>query len=66
MDMEARMEGVETRIAFLEKGLLDLDMVVRELGDQLVNAARELEELRAVIRNIGPSEAPEDVPPPHY
>ena len=66
VNMEGRIEGVETRIAFLENGLLELDMVVRELGDQLMNVARELEELRTVVRNIGPSEAPEDAPPPHY
>jgi len=64
--MEERMEGVESRIAFLEKGLLDLDMVVRELGDQLVNLTRELEELRTVVRSIGSPEAHEDAPPPHY
>ena len=34
-NVEARLEDLEVRMAFLEKGIADLDQVIQEFNDQL-------------------------------
>lgn len=63
-----RLEAVESRVAWLEKSLADLDLVVRELGDELRHMRVELTQLRETQSAVGgDGEAgPRYEVPPHY
>jgi SlyX protein len=66
---EARLENIETKIAFLEHTVEDLNKIVyaqqkqidrqQALIDSLVEHVRELE-------NAAPERIPGNEPPPHY
>lgn len=65
--MDDRVVDVEVKMAFLEKGLLDLDAVVRELAEELREVRRELAYLRErVDAGQDVSTRPEEERPPHY
>lgn len=59
-----RLLDLEVKLAFIERHLLDLDGVVRQLSDRVDALGRELVELR----DQGPGEKPslESEKPPHY
>jgi len=64
--METRISDLESRMAFLEKGLSDLDEVIREVADRMANLAREVERMRTVVASLEGPESHIDEPPPHY
>lgn len=66
----ARLEDLETRYAFQEEALRQLDEVVRELADQVARLESDNEVLRARLQELGgevetPTDPAEDRPP-HY
>ena len=67
--MERRLEDLEVRMAFLEKGLSDLDAVMQELGQALDGLKSEVMGMRAslveAVGGIGPMD-PVAEKPPHY
>jgi uncharacterized coiled-coil protein SlyX len=67
--MDRRLEELEVRMAFLEKGLTDLDHVVHELGTGLDDLKSEVVGLRTTLTEAvgGTSKAdPVEDKPPHY
>ncbi len=67
-DNDPKVESLETRMAWLERGLADLDAVVRTLGDELRATRAELERVRLTQQAAGDelnSAAKWEVPP-HY
>ena len=60
-----QIESLEVKLAFLEKQLLDLSDVVREVADKLADVEREMTGLRERLHSedvagTGPEK------PPHY
>ncbi len=68
MGSDERLEGVEARVAWLEKHLADLDAVVRELGDELQRMRVDLAQLQASQAGVGEGDpsGPRYEVPPHY
>ena len=68
MDLERRIEELETRYAFQEENLRQLDEVLQEQGRMIDLLRHENRELRAQLSQR-PSDTPnklEDEKPPHY
>lgn len=67
--MEDRLIELETRIAFQEDTLSQLNEIVTQQQLTLDRVLRELTELRRMMHAITPShiaDASEETPPPHY
>ena len=61
--MPDRVEELESRMAWYERQLHELDGVVRELYDEVTRLRRELDSLREnAAQEIGPA----NEAPPHY
>lgn len=68
MDLERRVEELETRYAFQEETLRQLDEVLQQYGRMIDILRRENQELRAQVAQKGTGEPNkiEDEVPPHY
>jgi uncharacterized coiled-coil protein SlyX len=66
--MQRHVEDLEIKVAFLEKHLLDLDAVVRELADTISVLQADIIELRETATTDGDAQPStlEDEVPPHY
>ncbi len=67
--MEDRIVELETRVAFQEDSLQQLNDIVTRQQDQIDLLTRQLQALAGQVRSIAPSNiAPqsEETPPPHY
>jgi len=64
MSLEKRIVDLESRAAFQDKLIADLDEVVREFAIRVERLERELKDLRQSA-NAAPI-GPPDEPPPHY
>jgi len=67
--METRIVELETRVAFQEHALQELNAVVARQQQEILQLRRELEALRAQIRALAPApvaDRGEEPPPPHY
>ena len=67
--MESRIIELETKLAFQDDLLNDLNDVVAEQSQTVSMLIRELYELRQVVKNLSPSNIAsqsEETPPPHY
>ena len=67
--METRIVELETRVAFQEHTLQELNTVVVRQQQELLALRRELEALRAQVRALAPApvaDRGEETPPPHY
>jgi SlyX protein len=67
--MKNRMVELETRIAFQEHTLQDLDAVVVRQQQDILRLERELATLKAQLRALVPPPVTghgEEPPPPHY
>lgn len=66
---EQRIIEIETRLAYQEQTLLELNEVITDQQAQLDKLARTADDLKARIRAIGSGEGGSDTPderPPHY
>ena len=64
MSLEKRIVDLESRAAFQDKLIADLDEVVREFTTRVEGLKRELKDLRE-SSNAAPIGPPNE-PPPHY
>lgn len=67
--METRLVELETRVAFQEHTLQELNTVVAGQQQEILHLRRELEALRAQVRALAPALVAghgEEPPPPHY
>ena len=67
--MESRIVELETRLAFQEHSLQELNDVVVRQQQEILQLTRELEALKAQIRALAPALVAgrgEETPPPHY
>lgn len=62
--MGKRTEELEIKVAYLEKSLLELDDVVREMADKIAGLEREVAEIRD--ESMPTSNDLEAEKPPHY
>jgi len=60
-----RWLDLDVKLAFQERLIRELDTLVREFGDRLANAERELAELKQAVPRPVPLGAANE-PPPHY
>lgn len=60
-----RWLDLDVKLAYQERLIRDLDALVREFGDRLAKAERELAELRQAMPPPLPL-GPINEPPPHY
>ncbi len=60
-----RWLDLDVKLAYQERLIRELDALVREFGDRLVKAERELAELRQAMPPPVPL-GPINEPPPHY
>ncbi len=68
-ELESRIIELETKQAFQDDLLSDLNDVVAEQSQTIGVLLREVYELRQMVKNLTPSNiaAPnEETPPPHY
>lgn len=67
--METRIIEIESRLAFQEHTLQELNEVVARQQQEILQLGRDLEALRAQLRALAPSLVAgqaEEPPPPHY
>jgi SlyX protein len=67
--MEHRLIEIESRLAFQEHTLQELNGVVASQQQELLTLRRELEAVRAQLRALAPSpvaRGTDEPPPPHY
>ena len=67
--MESRIVELETRLAFQEHTLQELNSVVTRQQQEILQLTREIEALKAQIRALAPALVAgrgEETPPPHY
>jgi SlyX protein len=67
--MENRLVELETRLAFQENTLQELNAVVVRQQREIDALTREIESLKAQIRTLAPelvASRAEETPPPHY
>ena len=67
-NVEARLEDLEVRMAFLEKGIADLDQVIQGLAAQLDHTRNAVRQLREQVQtdSLTVRGDPMDEVPPHY
>jgi uncharacterized coiled-coil protein SlyX len=61
-----RLYDLEIKLAFQDKLIRELDVLVRTFGDRLDAAERELAQLKAALRPPEAGIGPANEPPPHY
>lgn len=73
MDTEARLEALETRLAFQDETIRSLNEVIATQDQHILRLDRELKQLaarlRELLQSVGDSpvaSAAEETPPPHY
>jgi SlyX protein len=67
--MENRLIELETRLAFQDNSLQELNAVVVRQQREIDALTRELETLKAQLRTLAPelvANRAEEAPPPHY
>ena len=67
--MQERLAELETRIAFQERTIQELNEVVTRQQDEIDRLAREVERLKVQLLTLAPSlveSRDEETPPPHY
>ncbi len=64
-DDDERWLDLDVKLAYQERLIHQLDALVRELGDRLVKAERELAEIKQAVPPPVPLGAADDKPP-HY
>jgi len=67
--MENRLIELETRLAFQDNSLQELNAVVVRQQREIDALTRELETLKAQLRTLAPelvANRADEVPPPHY
>jgi SlyX protein len=67
--MENRFIELETRLAFQDNGLQELNAVVVRQQREIDALTRELETLKAQLRTLAPelvANRADEAPPPHY
>ncbi|MFT5679441.1 MAG: putative coiled-coil protein SlyX [Myxococcota bacterium] len=66
--LEKRLEDLEVRMAFLEKGLGDLDQVIQQLAGELDHMRHTTAQLREQLQSdsLTIRGDPMDEVPPHY
>ena len=67
--MEDRIVELETRLAFQESMLQDLNGVVARQQQEILSLRRDLEAVRAQLRALAPGlveNRRDEPPPPHY
>lgn len=67
--MESRLVELESRVAFQEHTLQELNAVVARQQQEILHLRRELDALRAQVRALAPALVAgrgEETPPPHY
>jgi len=67
--MENRLIELETRLAFQDNSLQELNAVVVRQQREIDTLTRELETLKAQIRTLAPelvASRADETPPPHY
>jgi SlyX protein len=67
--MENRLIELETRLAFQDHSLQELNTVVVRQQQDIANLTRELETLKAQFKALAPdlvASRSEESPPPHY
>ena len=67
--MESRIVELETRLAFQEHTLQELNSVVTRQQQEILQLTREIESLKAQIRALAPALVAghgDEPPPPHY
>lgn len=62
---DERWLDLDVKLAFQERLIRELDALVRELGDRLAKAERELAEIKQAMPPPLPL-GPINEPPPHY
>jgi uncharacterized coiled-coil protein SlyX len=65
-ELAERVEDLEVKLAFQDKLIRELDLLVRTFGDRLVAAEREVDALKQAMRSPEPALGPANEPPPHY
>jgi len=68
-DLAARVVELETRVAFQDQTVQELNETVIRQQREIDNLTRELETLRGRLRGLAPSPVvppDEETPPPHY
>ncbi len=68
-DLAARVVELETRVAFQDQTVQELNETVIRQQREIDNLTRELETLRGRLRALTPSPVvppDEETPPPHY
>ena len=63
---DERLIELETRVAYQDKLLADLDEVVQVLAKQLDKAERKIRQLEATQQKHQEVLEPHNTPPPHY
>lgn len=69
MDMEHRIESLETRIAFQDQEIQTLNEVIIRQQYQLDELAEQIKQLEDKLKDMKPSlvvPESEETPPPHY
>jgi SlyX protein len=67
--MENRLVELETRLAFQDKALHELNAVIVRQQREIDALTREIETLKAQIRTLAPelvANRADEAPPPHY
>jgi len=67
--MENRLVELETRLAFQDNSLQELNAVVVRQQREIDTLTREIESLKAQVRALAPdlvASRAEEAPPPHY
>lgn len=64
--LQAQLTELETRYAFQQDELRQLDEVIRDLADKVDVLTREIAEVRSQARESGRPNKLEDEVPPHY
>jgi len=67
-ELAARIERLETTVAFQDQAIEDLSAALAEHYRQIEALKRELHNLGAALRDVEahPALTPRDPPPPHY
>jgi len=67
-NVASRIEDLEVRMAFLEKGITELDQVIQELATQLDQTRNTVRQLREQVQSdtLTIRGDPLDEVPPHY